>query len=77
MVAMPAPADVWHDATIQEPGYLYLTWRTEILPRTVRPTYQRAPGIQGDLRAQPDTPQQLAAWAGSMMGGDASDMLDI
>jgi hypothetical protein len=77
MMAVPTPADVWHDPTVQEPGYRYLTMRTAVVHRNIRPTHRRAPEGAEELRADPDTPQALAAWARSMMGADAPDMLDI
>jgi hypothetical protein len=75
VMALPAPADLRYDATIL--ARPYLTWRTAVVPRTIRPTYKRVPGMGEDLRAQPVSAEDLAAWARSMMGADDPDMLDI
>jgi hypothetical protein len=44
---------------------------------TVYETFVEVDQAEVDLTARDVTPQELGIWAQGMMGGDASDMLDI
>ena len=69
-------AFVWRNATIPRPLYGYVNQAaTVIFRRAVRPARHAVPNE--DLRSEGITHQEFAAWARSMMGGEAPDMLDI
>jgi hypothetical protein len=68
---------VWRNCTIPQPRS-GVAWRPTIVRRVIRPTRQPvAPNAPQDLAAEELTAQDFAAWARSMVGGEAPDMLDI
>lgn len=86
MGASPAPvstadpaAAMWRNYTSPAQAVAYVRVPTLVIRRGVvpRPTRRRGPVTVEDLSAAGVEHNQLAAWARSMMGGDATDMLDV
>lgn len=69
-------AYVWRDTTMPRPR--------SYVKHTIRIVYERGPNLPAnvlnrteDLMPEGITHRDFAAWAGTMMGGDISDMLDV
>src|SRR5260370_41224886 len=75
--ALPAALMIWQNYTLPQPAAHLTLMPPPIVRQDVTPALQVATEIAEDLRPVGVTPEALAAWARSMIGGDTSDMLDI
>lgn len=78
-VSSAAPAaTMWHNYTSPGGQVRYLARPTVVVRRGIRRAVRRpASRPVEDLAAVHVMPQEYAAWARAMMGGEAPDMLDI